>query len=114
MIAEAFEGQGLEVPREKVSAGSILLRNRLLASGRFVKVLPDSVLRYNARQWSLKVLPVDLGVTPRSVAIVTLKNRTVSPVVAQFLDDVRAVAKAMSAPSPLPSPRARKTTQPSN
>jgi len=114
LIAEAFEGQGLEVPREKVSAGSILLRNRLLASGRFVTVLPDSVLRYNARQWSLKVLPVDLGVTPRSVAIVTLKNRTVSPVVAQFLDDVRAVAKAMSAPSPLPSPRARKTTQPSN
>jgi DNA-binding transcriptional LysR family regulator len=114
LIAEAFGAQGLPVPREKVSAGSILLRNQLLASGRFVTVLPDSVLRYNAKQWSLKVLPVDLGVTPRSVAIVTLKNRTLSPVVAQFLDDVRAVAKAMSAPSAPPSARGRKTAQPSN
>jgi DNA-binding transcriptional LysR family regulator len=99
LIAEAFHGQGLAVPREKVSAGSILLRNRLLASGRFVTVLPDSVLRYNAKQWALKALPVDLGVTPRSVAIVMLKNRTVSPVVQRFLEDVRAVAKSMSGPS---------------
>jgi DNA-binding transcriptional LysR family regulator len=80
-----------------VSAGSILLRNRLLATGRFVTVLPDSVLRYNARQWSLKPLPVDLGVTPRSVAIVMLKNRTVTPVAQRFLEDVRAVAKSMAA-----------------
>lgn len=99
LIAEAFNARGLEVPREKVSAGSILLRNQLLASGRFVSVLPDSVLRYNAKQWSLKALPVDLGVTPRSVAIVTLKNRTVSPVVERFVEQVRAVAKTMAAPS---------------
>jgi DNA-binding transcriptional LysR family regulator len=62
-------------------------------------VLPDSVLRYNAKQWSLKALPVDLGVKPRAVAIVTLKNRTVSPVVQLFFEQVRAVAKTMFAPS---------------
>ena len=95
LIAEAFKAHGLEVPQERVSAGSLLLRNRLLATGQFLDVLPDSVLRYNAKAWSLKALPVDLGVKPRSVAIVTLKNRTVSPVVQLFADHLRAVAKSM-------------------
>ena len=96
-ITEAFKAHGLEVPQERVSAGSILLRNHLLATGRFLDVLPDSVLRYNAKQWSLKALPVDLGVKPRSIAIVTLKNRTVSPVVQLFVEHLQAVAKTMFA-----------------
>jgi DNA-binding transcriptional LysR family regulator len=99
LIAEAFKARGLEIPRERVTASSILLRNHLLATGRFLTILPDCVLRYNAKQWSLKALPVDLGVKPRSVAIVTLKNRTVSPVVQLFVEHVRAVAKTMSPPS---------------
>jgi DNA-binding transcriptional LysR family regulator len=99
LITEAFKAHGLEVPQERVNAGSILLRNHLLATGRFLTVLPDSVLRYNAKQWSLKALPVDLGVKPRAVAIVTLKNRTVSPVVQLFVEHLRAVAKTMFAPS---------------
>jgi len=99
MIAEAFKAHGLEVPQERVSAGSILVRNHLLATGRFLTVLPDSVLRYNAKQWSLKALPIDLRVQPRPIAIVTLKNRTVSPVVQLFVEHLRAVAKKMFAPS---------------
>jgi DNA-binding transcriptional LysR family regulator len=99
LITEAFRAQGLDVPQERVSASSIPLRNHLLATGRFLTVLPDSVVRYNAKRWSLKALPVDLEVEPRSVAIVTLKNRTVSPVVRLFVEHVRAVAKAMFAPA---------------
>ena len=98
-ITEAFKAHGLKVPQETVSAASILLRKHLLATGRFLTVLPDSVLRYNAKQWSLKALPVDLGVKPRPVAIVTLKNRTLSPVVQLFVEQVRAVAKTMFAPA---------------
>ena len=99
LITEAFKAHGLEVPRERVSAGSILLRNHLLATGRFLTVLPDSVLRYNAKQWSLKALPIDLRIKPRPIAVVTLKNRTLSPVVQLFIEDLRAVAKSMLAPS---------------
>ncbi len=98
LMAEAFKVLGLEVPQETVSADPILLRNHLLATGRFLTVLPDSVLRYNAKQWSLKILPIDLGVKPRSIAIVTLKHRTVSPVVQLFVEHLRAVAKTMFAP----------------
>jgi len=99
LLIEAFNTHGLEVPKERVSAGSILLRNHLLATGRFLDVLPDSVLRYNAKQWSLKALPVDLGVKPRSIAIITLKNRSVSPVVQLFVEHLRLVAKSMFATS---------------
>jgi DNA-binding transcriptional LysR family regulator len=97
LISEAFGAAGLKEPREAVSASSMLLRNRLLATGRYITVLPDSVLRCNAKQWALKALPIDLGMKPMSVTIVTLKHRTVSPVVQLFVDQLRAVAKTMSA-----------------
>ena len=96
LITEAFKAHDLEVPRARVSASSILLRNHLLATGRFLSVLPSSVLRHNAKQWSLKALPIDLGVEPRSIAIVTLKNRTSSPLVPLFVEHLRAVAKTMA------------------
>ncbi len=99
LITETFKAHGLKVPKETVSSGSILLRNHLLATGRFLTVLPDSVLRYNAKQWSLKALPIDLRIKPRPIAIVTLKHRTVSPVVQLFIEQVRAVAKTMFAPA---------------
>ncbi len=96
LITEAFQSHGLNSPQERVSASSMLLRNQLLATGRYLTVLPESVLRRNAKQWSLKALPVDLGMKPMSVAIITLKNRTVSPVVQLFIEQVRAVAKTES------------------
>ena len=69
---------------------------RLLSTGRYVTVLPDSVLRYNAKQWALKALPIDLGMKPMSITLITLKNRTVSPVVQRFVEQVRAVAKRVA------------------
>jgi DNA-binding transcriptional LysR family regulator len=95
---EAFRAHGLQIPRERVSAGPILLRNHLLATGRFITMLPDSVLRYNAKQWSLRALPIDLRVRAQPHAIVTLKNRTVGPVVQLFVEHVRAVVKTMFRP----------------
>ena len=92
LVYEAFRAQGLEPPRERVSASSMLLRSRLLATGRYLTVLPDSVLRANASHWSLKVLPVALQTTPMCVTLVTLRNRSISPVVGLFMDQLRSVA----------------------
>ena len=93
---EAFEAERLKMPSEKVITSFILMRNHLLATGRFVTVLPDSVLRYNAKQWALRALPIKLRTRPRPIAILTLKNRTVSPVVQLFIEHLRAVAKNFS------------------
>ena len=95
LVAEAFRLQGLEAPPESVTASSILLRNHLLATGRFVTILPDSVLRYNGERWGMKALPIDLGVAPRCAAAVTLRTRTLAPVGEVFLEHVRAASRAM-------------------
>ena len=97
LIKEAFDANGLELPAESVTAASILLRSQLLASGRYVTMLPDSVLRYTAKQWSLKILPIDLRIEPWPIAILTMKNRTLGPVAQLFIEHVRAVARSFSA-----------------
>lgn len=96
LIAEAFAACGLPMPKEAVTASSILLRNHLLATGRFVTVLPASVMRCNAKLWSLKRLPVELAVKPRSVAVVTLRHRTASPAAGLFVEQLRAAARGMA------------------
>lgn len=96
ILKEAFEMQGLMPPAAKVVTSFILMRNHLLATGRFLTVLPQSALRYNARQWALRALPVKLRVTPQPIAIVRLKNRTVGPAVQMFIDHLRGAAKAYS------------------
>ena len=96
LIREAFAAHGLEVPEESVSAAPILLRNHLLATGRFLTMLPDSVMRYTAKPLSLKILPIDLRIRPWPLAILTLKHRTLSPVVQLFTEQLRAVAKTIT------------------
>jgi len=98
LIKEAFEANHLEAPEERVTAASILLRNQLLATGRFLTMLPDSVLRYTATQWSLKSLPIDLRIKPWPIAILTLKNRTLGPVTELFIEHLRSVAGSLSIP----------------
>lgn len=99
LIAEAFKLQGLQRPQGRVIGSSILLRNQLLATGRFVTVLPQSVMQFNAKQWGLRALPIDLGVKLRSVAVIKLANRTLTPVVERFVETVREVARTLSKPA---------------
>lgn len=95
-VAEAFLARGLEPPKSSVTSFSIHLRMQLLASGRFISILHKSVVHYNAERWSLKELPVDLGVAPAPVAIFRLKNRTLSPVVQLFVEQARAVSETLA------------------
>jgi DNA-binding transcriptional LysR family regulator len=96
LIAEAFRSQGLDLPKESVSSFSMHLRIHLLATGRFLTIMPHSMLRFNAEPWSLKALPIDLGIRRRLGAIITLKHRMLSPVAQLFIDHAREIAKLMS------------------
>jgi DNA-binding transcriptional LysR family regulator len=93
MVAEAFRARGLEMPAIVLKTLSIHLRANLLAGGRFITALPRSVLRLYAQPLALKILPVELPRRSWPVAIVTLRRRTLSPVVARFIDCVRQSAK---------------------
>jgi DNA-binding transcriptional LysR family regulator len=95
-IAQAFKAQGLAVPQARVLGYSLPLRNGLLATGRFLTMVPGSVLRFGAESQLLKVLSVELPSWRFPVAIVTLKNRTLSPVAELFLACVREVARPLA------------------
>jgi DNA-binding transcriptional LysR family regulator len=75
--------------------GTVHLFNVLLASGPFLAIVPGSLLRFGAMP-PLKVLPVDLKIPPRPVGIMTLKDRTLAPVVKLFIDCAREVAKPLA------------------
>jgi hypothetical protein len=48
-----------------------------------------------ADHYAVTALPVDLPANPSSLRVVTLKNRTLSPVVERFLACVREVAVSL-------------------
>jgi DNA-binding transcriptional LysR family regulator len=89
LARELFHASGIEMPRAPVTTLSIHLCCRLAASGRFVATLPTSVVRFGGHDLSLKVLPIKLPKQPRPVGIVTVKNRTLSPVATLFVDCIR-------------------------
>ena len=93
VVAEAFKAQGLPVPTATLVTYSIDLRARLSARGRFITVVPKSVLRNPDEPHTLKELSVNLPTRPWLVAILTLKNRTLSPLVQRFIECAREVAK---------------------
>jgi DNA-binding transcriptional LysR family regulator len=95
-FAEAFQAHGLELPRAIVTAAPLQLQNTLLATGRFLTMLPATMLHFSADRLQLKILPVKLLTKPWPVGIVTLKDRTLSPVAQLFMDCARKVAKPLS------------------
>jgi len=97
-VREAFRTRGLPPPRVSVKTLSVQLRNVLSKTGRFIAVLPVSTLQLNAEIFGLKILPIELAMPPQFVVIVTLKDRTLSPVVERFIDCAREVAASFVRP----------------
>ena len=79
-----------------MARGSVNLLCALVASGPFVGILPASLLRFGANLPPLKILPVELPVAPLPVGIMTLKNRTISPVVRLFIDCARELTRPLA------------------
>jgi DNA-binding transcriptional LysR family regulator len=95
-VASAFKKRGLPMPKVTLAAPSALLRINLLSTGPFVTAVPSSVLRMNASRHTLKELPIDFQIPGYPVAILTLKNRLLSPSAARFIDHVRMAAKVVA------------------
>jgi DNA-binding transcriptional LysR family regulator len=94
VVAGAFRACGLDVPRTAVIS-SLPVRNALLATGRFLTMVPRVVLEFPVRNLELKALPIDLPTTRRPVGIITLKNRTLSPAAQLFIDCAREIARPL-------------------
>jgi DNA-binding transcriptional LysR family regulator len=96
LVADAFRRRGLESPDIVVSTLSIPLRNELVGTGQFITLLPASVIRTFGKRYALKVLPIDLPAHRSPVGIITLKNRTLAPVVQLFIQCAREVSKSVA------------------
>jgi len=94
-MPEAFRRRGLELPSLAITTFSLHLRNNLVGNGEFITVLPRSVLQVYARQHSLKALSIALSIQTSPVAIVTLRNRTLSPAALSFVQCAREVARTL-------------------
>jgi DNA-binding transcriptional LysR family regulator len=96
LVIEAFRANGVDPPRATIYAEAYSLRIRLAASGRFLAIVPASIMRFPGTPASIKVLPVDLPTTRRQIGIITLKNRTLSPLAQIFIECAREIAKPLA------------------
>lgn len=101
LIEEAFKRKKLEVPPARVTSLSMQLRTQLVANAGFLTIMPNTMFHYSAKLWQLKALPIDLGIRARNVSAITLKHRTLSPVVELFIEHARAAARSLAGRSAL-------------
>jgi len=95
-IEAVFAAKRLPLPRIKVASYSVPLQYGLCAAGKFISVTSGLTLHFIGRQQGVKALPIEFPIWPWPVAIVTLKNRTVSPIVNVFIEQVRAFFAQLS------------------
>jgi DNA-binding transcriptional LysR family regulator len=98
-VLKVFQSRGLAVPKASLVTHSVALRTRVLTERPYIATFARSVVGLNARNYALTILPVDFPAQSLPAGILTLKNRTLSPVVERFLATTRVVAKSFAAPA---------------
>jgi len=92
---DLFRRHGLPLPPTVVTTISIYMRLNLLASSRFVTLLPMQILRHRSSSAWLRALNVDLGDTSAPIASLTLKGRRAAGAIKLFQQASRDVCEAM-------------------
>jgi DNA-binding transcriptional LysR family regulator len=93
---DAFRAAGYAPPRITIATTSSNLRGDMLATGRYLSMVPRYWVLLPRRHPSLKVLPVEFPHTQLDVGIITLKNRSLSRATELFIDSVRALTKPLT------------------
>ena len=94
-VAEAFATLGLQPPKASLLAFSVTLGGYLLANGPYIKPLPRSALQLSPYRESLKELSIALPSAPWPFAIITMRNRTLTPAVERFIGCARDVVRLL-------------------
>jgi len=96
LVVEALRASGHEPPRATATSLSFNMQMEILATGRFLAVLPGFLLGIPGRNPPLKGLPVALRSAKMPVGTITLKNRTLTPLAQLFIDNLRTLAKGLA------------------
>jgi DNA-binding transcriptional LysR family regulator len=95
LIADGFRSEGIPL-KARVVSNSLAIRIRLVATQGFLTMLPGSMLHFGANRLPVKALPVSLPIKSQKYEIVTLKNRTLSPVTKTFIERLRSLARPLN------------------
>jgi DNA-binding transcriptional LysR family regulator len=95
LVRGAFVASGLTPPSACIHTHAAGVWMGLAATGRFIAVIAPSLLQSSARRASVKVLPVELPGTQQQIGVLTLKNRTLSPLAEVFIESARHVCKQL-------------------
>jgi DNA-binding transcriptional LysR family regulator len=93
---EVFRAHGLKTPAAQVVTVSLHLLMRLIESGRWLALIPASVVRFAGQRMLIKALPVKALSLPAPVGLITVKDRMLTPLAERFIECMRKVAKADS------------------
>jgi DNA-binding transcriptional LysR family regulator len=95
-VFEAFRAIKLDVPAARIVSDSLNLRNSLLATGRFLTMIPASALRFGPEYKLVKVLPIEIPRWRLPIAMISLRNRTLSPAAELFMACAREISKPLA------------------
>lgn len=114
---EAFSNLGLPIPKVSILSESLVLRYSLLATGRYLTMVPASVFMFGSKPAELRVLPIEIEASRKARVVATLKGRTLSPAASAFVEQVRELTRPLAekglARASVNSP-ARRTARPSS
>ena len=91
---EAFRLSGVAAPAAMVMTVSLHLYMRVIETGRWLGLVPASVMRFGGKQMRVKALPVKIQSPPAPVGLITVKDRTLTPLAERFIDCTRKIAKS--------------------
>ena len=91
---EMFRRSGVAPPSATVLTVSLHLYMRLIETGRWLGLVPASVMRFGGKRMHLKALPVRVLSPPAPVGFITVKDRTLTPLAERFIECTRKVARS--------------------
>jgi DNA-binding transcriptional LysR family regulator len=94
--AEVFRASGLEPPLAAVEVASSHLRNELLATQRFLTIVPGFSILLPHRRSDVRALKLSRPVPPEPVALITLKGRSLGPAAQLFIDSTHELTKPLA------------------
>lgn len=95
----ACERARLAMPPKVLVTGSINIRYKLLATGRFITLMPTSMLRFARHVTPVLALPIAFPAWQTPTMIVTIRDRArMGPAAQRFVDTLREMAAPLGTP----------------
>ncbi len=100
-VETVFRAQGLALPRSAATSVSIAMRLSLIEGGRFITMLPRTILHHPQNRPWLRAFDLDLPASAGAIAALTLKRRFSPGRVRLFLDALRDAVPGMAGTDPV-------------